>query len=145
MQAIDNEFSGAGSSGWITVAQVLYKRKMISWQHFFDIAVYWGFGRLINNTDMHLGNISFSIDGGGFGLAPMYDMCSMGFSPRSSEENPPFSFSPPDIDNHLVLIKEAVPTIKVLARVFWDTLGENELISDDLKKFLKQGNPIDKL
>ena len=145
MQAIDNEFSGAGSSGWVTVAQVLYKRKMISRRHFFDIAAYWGFGRLINNTDMHLGNISFSIDGGGLSLAPMYDMCSMGFSPRSTGEIPPFSFSPPGIDNRLVVIKEAVPMIKEMARVFWDTLGENELISDDFKKFLKQGNPIDNL
>jgi hypothetical protein len=144
MQAIDNEFSGAGSRGWLYVAQELHKRGIISWQHSVDIAVYWGFGRLINNADMHLGNISFSIDDAGLGLAPIYDMCSMGFSPRSTGEIPPFSFFPPDIDSRLALFQDTIPLVKKMARAFWSTLGENTFISEDLKNFLRQGNPMDK-
>ena len=111
MQAIDNEFSGIGS-GWLSVAEELNKLGLISWQHLYDIAIYWGFGRLIYNTDMHLGNVSFLIDGSGFSLAPIYDMCSMGFSPKSTGEIPPYAFSFPDINGPLNFIEKAIPMIK---------------------------------
>jgi len=139
MQAIDNEFSGVGS-GWLSVAIKLHDRGLITWQHLYDIAVYWGFGRLINNTDMHLGNISFSIDGSGFSLAPIYDMCSMGFSPRSTGETPPFRFSPPDIEDKLNFIDKTPAMIKDMARSFWEMLRESRLISEDFKSFIRGGN-----
>ncbi|MCI5146522.1 MAG: hypothetical protein D3923_13600 [Candidatus Electrothrix sp. AR3] len=142
MQAIDNEFSGVGS-GWLHVAQELKKRKLISEQHLYDIAVYWAFGRLIHNTDMHLGNLSFTVDGSGFRLAPIYDMCSMGFSPKSTGEIPPFVFSPPDIDTPLRFLDETPALIKEMARLFWDKLRENRMISDEFRSFLAQGNSLD--
>jgi len=142
MHAIDNEFSGVGS-GWLSVAKELQKRGLISWQHLFDIAVYWGFGRLINNTDMHLGNISFSIDGSGFSLAPIYDMCSMGFSPKSTGEIPPLAFSPPDIDGPLSFIEETIAIIEDMSRMFWGKLGESELLSNEFNLFLEQGNLLE--
>ncbi|MBM9535779.1 type II toxin-antitoxin system HipA family toxin YjjJ [Desulfobulbus alkaliphilus] len=144
MQAIDSEFSGIGS-GWLKVAKSLEHQKLISRQHFFDIAVYWGFGKLINNTDMHLGNVGFSIDSSGFSLAPIYDMCSMGFSPKSTGEIPPFAFSPPDIDGTLSYIKDSCPMIKGMARSFWKKTGESELVSDAFKRFLEQANPLHKI
>ena len=144
MQAIDNEFSGVGS-GWLNVAKVLNDRGLISWQHLFDIAVYWGFGRLIYNTDMHLGNISFLIDGSGFSLAPIYDMCSMGFAPKSAGEIPPYTFSPPDIDGHLNFLKETVSMIKNMAEAFWEKLMKSNLISEDFKHYLEQSTIIDEL
>lgn len=144
MQAIDSEFSGVGS-GWLNVAKALFDLKLISWQHVYDIAVYWGFGKLINNTDMHLGNIGFSIDGSGFSLAPIYDMCSMGFSPKSTGEIPPLAFPPPDIDGPLGFLKETCPLIKDMARSFWRKLGKSELVSDEFKQFLEQSNPLNQL
>ena len=144
MQAIDNEFSGVGS-GWLRVAKKLHDRGLITWQHLDDIAVYWGFGRLINNTDMHLGNISFSIDGPGFSLAPIYDMCSMGFSPRSTGEIPPLSFSPPDIEGRLSCIDKTPAMIKEMARSFWKMLGVSELISEEFKSFIEHGNLLELL
>lgn len=139
MQALDNEFSGVGS-GWLRVAENLHDMKLISWQHLFDIAVYWGFGRLINNTDMHLGNISFSIDGSGFSLAPIYDMCSMGFAPKSTGEVSQFSFVPPNIDDRLSLNRDTCSMIKEMAQLFWEKLGKNDLVSDAFKHFLAEGN-----
>ncbi len=144
MQAIDNEFSGVGS-GWLNVAKELERQGLISWQHLYNIAAYWGFGRLTNNTDMHLGNLSFSIDGSGFSLAPIYDMCSMGFSPKSTGEIPPFAFSPPDIDGPLSFLEKTSDMIKAMAREFWDNLGESGLISEEFEIFLKDGNPLDQL
>ncbi len=141
MHAIDSEFSGIGS-GWLNAATKLSERGLITWQHLCDIAVYWGFGKLINNTDMHLGNISFSIDGSGFSLAPVYDMCSMGFSPQSSGEIPPLTFSLPGIDGPLSFINHSIPMIKEMAGAFWRKLEESKFISDDLKLFLKQDTPL---
>ncbi len=139
MQAIDNEFSGVGS-GWLSVAKELHKRDLITWQHLCDIAVYWGFGKLINNTDMHLGNISFSIDGAGFSLAPIYDMCSMGFSPLTTGEIPTFIFSPPDIEGSLSFVDKAFPMIKDMAGIFWKKLGESKLISEEFQFFIENEN-----
>jgi len=141
MHAIDNEFSGVGS-GWLNVAKELEKLQLISLQHYFNISIYWGFGKLINNTDMHLGNVGFSIDGSGFNLAPIYDMCSMGFSPRSTGEIPPLAFSPPDIDGSLLFIANICPMIKDMARSFWKKMGKSEIISDEFKHFLEQANPL---
>ena len=149
MQAVDNEFSGVGR-GWLDVAQTLHKQGLISQQDLVDLAGSWGFGRLIHNTDMHLGNISLFIKGAGFSLAPVYDMCSMGFAPRSTGEISPFAFSPPDIDGQLdgrfgFLPDTAslIKGIRAMARKFWNRLGKSELISDELKSFLEQGNPLD--
>jgi hypothetical protein len=156
MQAVDNEFSGVGR-GWLDVAQTLHKQRLISQQDLVDLAVSWGFGRLIHNTDMHLGNISLFIKEAGFSLAPVYDMCSMGFAPRSTGEIPPFSFSPPDIggrldgrfddqlDDRVGFLPDTASLtrrIREMARKFWNRLEKNELISDELKIFLGQGNPL---
>ena len=137
MQAIDNEFTGIGS-GWLNTAIELKKRKLISSQHLYDIAVYWGFGRLINNTDMHLGNLSFSIDDSCFTLAPIYDMCSMGFAPRSTGEIPPFSFSSPDINGPLNFLENTPAIIHEMAQLFWNKIEKSRLISDEFKVFSKQ-------
>jgi hypothetical protein len=142
MQAVDNEFSGVGS-GWLNVAKELERRGLVSWQHLFDIAVYWGFGRLIYNTDMHLGNVSFLIDGSGFSLAPIYDMCSMGFSPKSLGEIPPYTFTPPDVHEPLSFINNTIPMIKGMAQEFWVSLAKSELISDEFRYFLEQSSTLD--
>jgi len=142
MQAIDNEFSGIGS-GWLNIAKELHKLRLINWQHLYDIAVYWGFGKLIYNTDMHLGNVSFLIDGSGFSLAPIYDMCSMGFAPKSTGEIPPHAFTLPDINGPLCFIEKALPMIRQMAREFWRKVAENELVSAELRNFVNQSTIID--
>ena len=72
-------------------------------------------------------------------------MCSMGFSPRNTGEIPPFIFSPPDIDGPLSFLDESTTTIKKMARLFWDRLGESDHISEEFKFFLEKGNPLDQL
>jgi hypothetical protein len=144
MQAIDNEFSGVGS-GWLSVAKKLNKLGLISWQHLFDIAVYWGFGRLTYNTDMHLGNVSFLIDGSGFSLAPIYDMCSMGFAPKSAGEIQPHTFSLPDINEPLDFIDTSIPMITQMALEFWRKVAESELVSAELRDFVDQSSIVTEL
>jgi hypothetical protein len=62
----------------------------------FDTEVLWLFGKLIYNTDMHLGNLTMGIAGNIFKLLPVYDMCSMGFAPKSREV-PLYRFTPKPI------------------------------------------------
>jgi len=69
LMSIDAEYSGIGS-GWPQTLDALYRKKLISWQHVYDAEFLWCFGRLINNTDMHLGNLSFAIEGSVFACCP---------------------------------------------------------------------------
>jgi HipA-like C-terminal domain len=54
----------------------------------------WWFGRLIANSDMHTGNLSFKPQGT-LTLAPAYDMLPMLYAPLPGGEVPARSFEPP--------------------------------------------------
>ncbi|MDQ7015788.1 MAG: hypothetical protein Q9N68_05355 [Gammaproteobacteria bacterium] len=96
LRAVDAEFVGSGSD-WPKILQALHEMQLVSWEDVCHTDFLWNFGRLINNTDMHLGNLSLGIKGKGFKLLPIYDMCSMGFAPKSGSELSPYRFSPPEI------------------------------------------------
>lgn len=70
---------------WPVIAKHLLQDKLISAEDADTIAVIWCFGRLIANTDMHGGNLSFYYAGEGeLTLAPVYDMLPMAFAPLRS-------------------------------------------------------------
>lgn len=141
LQSIDAEFTGLGS-GWPIVLGALYKKELVSWQHVFDAEFLWCFGRLINNTDMHLGNLSLALEGKAFRLLPLYDMCSMGFAPKSSGEVSPYNFVPPE-PKIINIEKDMIALIKAMAHDFWERVTNDERISDEFKEYLAIGNPID--
>lgn len=141
LQAIDAEFTGIGS-GWPQVLDALWKKELVSWQHVFDAEFLWCFGRLINNTDMHLGNLSMAIEGNVFRLLPLYDMCSMGFAPKSSGEVPPYSFVLPEL-KRVNLSEDVIESIKEMAHDFWERVKSDERISIEFADFLGRSNPID--
>ena len=140
LQAVDAEFVGLGSS-WPRVMDALHERGLVSGEHVFDALFLWCFGCLINNTDMHLGNLSLRIDGQVFRLLPVYDMCSMGFAPKSGEVNP-YAFNPPDISSS-ILPSNSFKAVKELAYQFWEDIRKDERISDEFREFLNRGNPLD--
>lgn len=142
LQSIDAEFTGLGT-GWPQVFDALNKKDLVSWQHVFDAESLWCFGCLINNTDMHLGNLSLAIEGSVFRLLPIYDMCSMGFAPKSGGEVPPYKFVPkaPKLLN--LNHNDCISGIKSIARDFWQRVSEDTRISDEFKTFLSRGNPVD--
>jgi len=141
LQSIDAEFTGLGG-GWPQVMDALLKKELVSWQHVLDAEALWCFGRLIHNTDMHLGNLSLAIEGNVFRLLPVYDMCSMGFAPKSGGEVPPYDFVPPE-PKRLNISEDTVNHIKTMARDFWERVASDERISDEFKDFLRRGNPVD--
>lgn len=144
LQAVDNEFAGVGRN-WPSVMHALGEQGLVNSQHIYDIEVIWYFGRLINNTDMHLGNLSLSLEGNVFRILPVYDMCSMGFAPRGGEVEP-YAFSPPLPERELrFLSAESLRIVEGMAHDFWTRLASERLISDELRAFLSLGNPIDNL
>ncbi len=55
------KFSPKGES-WLKTGQKLVQLKYMQTQHLSTIKLLHAFGSLINNTDMHLGNLSFTFD-----------------------------------------------------------------------------------
>ncbi len=143
LQSIDAEFTGLGSN-WPQVLNALFKKKMISEQDVFNAESLWYFGCLINNTDMHLGNLSLAIEGGVFRLLPLYDMCSMGFAPKSGGEVQPFAFVPTEPKSNSIST-DLIKPMKEIARDFWESVAGDERISDEFKNYLQKGNPIDRM
>jgi hypothetical protein len=141
LQCIDAEFAGIGSD-WPKVMDALHAKNLVSWQHVYDAEFLWWFGRLINNSDMHLGNLSFSIEGSVFRLLPVYDMCSMGFAPKNGGEVLPYSFVPPEYKG-TNLNEASIGVIQDMAHSFWERVANDSRISEEFKNFLGRGNPID--
>ncbi|NQT93464.1 MAG: type II toxin-antitoxin system HipA family toxin YjjJ [Lentisphaerae bacterium] len=142
LRYVDAEFTGVGQ-GWHRAMDRLAEEGLVSGQHCLDAMILWAFGLLINNTDMHLGNLSLSIDGGGFRILPVYDMCSMGFAPKAGDVLP-YSFVTPDLDaqSGLDAINKSLPFVRSMAHDFWARVAGDDRISSDFRRFLAQGNPI---
>jgi len=142
LQSVDAEFTGLGSD-WPRTMAALFSQKLISAHHLHDAQWLWSFGKLINNTDMHLGNLSLGIEGDVFRILPIYDMCSMGFAPKSGDTLP-YEFIPPKpIDFNF-----PAPTAKIVMKAahgFWESVKNDERISDEFRKYLQRGNPIDSI
>ncbi|ASJ75788.1 type II toxin-antitoxin system HipA family toxin YjjJ [Granulosicoccus antarcticus] len=142
LQMIDAEFVGDGAD-WPTVMTRLADKNLISSEHLQHARLLWEFGYLINNTDMHLGNMSLGMLDDKFNLLPSYDMCSMGFAPMRGLIKP-LSFSPKG-HSRLDCLSGNVPMyekVRLLAMDFWERVANDDRISGEFRKFLTQGNPI---
>lgn len=143
LQSIDKEFVGRGHN-WVKVMGELSKNKMIREQDALSAESLWLFGRLINNTDMHLGNLSLSMENDLFRLLPVYDMCSMGFAPKTGGEIHPFAFRASEIPD-TNLGGNQIEKITKCAHAFWENVANDDRISSQFKSFLRQGNPVEPL
>jgi len=135
LKSIDAEFIGAGEN-WVSSLIKLESQELVSHQDVLNGQWLSVFGKLINNTDMHLGNMSLSIHDDVFNLLPIYDMCSMGFAPRKNGEVMPFSFTKPDLADES-LPNDLIRKVKKLADKYWCNLSNDPRISDNFREFLK--------
>ena len=144
LQYVDAEFSGTGH-GWHRAMKALHDQGLVSWQHLFDALVLWCFGKLIHNTDMHLGNLSLAFDGDVFRILPVYDMCSMGFAPKGGEVQP-YDFACPDPGDLGIDNENATDSIKKtaleMARDFWNRVSRDERVSMEFRDFLTRKIPL---
>jgi hypothetical protein len=133
LKAIAMEFSNIANN-WLDISQNLLEQKLISSQDEFNMQVLWHFGKLIHNTDMHPGNLSFAIKGEGFSLLPVYDMCSMGFAPQGNAEVRQFNFNYPNLTNsNNEILRLAID----IAHNFWHEIYQDDRISVEFRIFIK--------
>ncbi|WP_407702950.1 HipA domain-containing protein [Thiorhodovibrio frisius] len=103
----------------------------------------WWFGRLIANTDMHLGNLSFQPTQGRLCLAPTYDILPMRHAPLAGGELPTDEVEPP-----LPLPRQrAIWLAACQAAVeFWSRVGADTRISEGFRRLgLEHGQRLQTL
>jgi hypothetical protein len=83
--ALNAGLFGQAGRPWTAAAEALHSRGLIDDATRAAIGRLWHFGRLIGNTDMHDGNLSFRP---GLQLAPAYDMLPMLYAPQRGVELP---------------------------------------------------------
>jgi hypothetical protein len=93
---------------------------------------------------MHLGDLSLAIDGAMFDLLPVYDMCAMGFAPKSGGELTPYAFVPKHPERR-VATEEEYEAVRRAAEYFWDSIAQDSRLSQEFKDFLVMGNPAKRL
>ncbi len=85
LAALDNAFVGQADASWSVIAAQLLRQGYLNAETEATIQRLYAFGRLIGNSDMHGGNLSFFHTGHKpLTLAPIYDMLPMAFAPRAS-------------------------------------------------------------
>ncbi len=85
---------GDTTTDWTRLAARLMPMRLLSPADAQAIERLWWFGRLIANTDMHTGNLSFRARES-LALAPCYDMLPMAYAPLPGGEVPVREFTPP--------------------------------------------------
>jgi hypothetical protein len=93
LDAVQAAFIGARSTDWPELAGRLHGLGLLDATSVDAVEHLWWFGRLIANTDMHLGNLSFHAERR-LRLAPAYDMLPMAYAPLAGGEVPPRDFTP---------------------------------------------------
>ena len=88
LEVLNGHFLGLASQDWRDHAAALGKRGLLAQADVATISRLWWFGRLIANSDMHLGNLSFVPHAGRFTCAPAYDMLPMAYAPLAGGEVP---------------------------------------------------------
>lgn len=131
LEAVNAALLGRPHLPWPELALALKQGGWLADGALHAIGVLWWFGRLIGNTDMHLGNLSFRPAGGQLQLAPAYDMLPMRYAPLAGGEVAP-----------LVLIEPVLPLpgeraqwrpAAAAALAFWQALAADERASEALR------------
>ncbi len=136
LESLNAALLGSNESAWPELVKDLTRLKLTAAGLEEEVRVLWWYGRLIANTDMHLGNLSFSFepkfdDLPRLRLAPAYDMLPMLYAPLSGGEVPGRTFDPV-----LPLPRErgAWQAACNAALVFWMTASQDPRISQPFKK-----------
>jgi Uncharacterized protein related to capsule biosynthesis enzymes len=129
LEAVQSEFCPSPGN-WPQTAQKLAEERVIEHETQATIAKIWAFGRLIANSDMHAGNLSFFLSEKPLRLAPVYDMLPMAFAPSAAGY---LRDTLPEIRFDALVAREAWQFALPLAQVFWQRVAADERISEDFQ------------
>lgn len=128
LEALNGAFAREASD-WVRTTRALIRAGVCPSALEQAVVVQHAFGRLIANTDMHFGNLSFYAEHDRVtGLAPAYDMLPTGLAPRG-QELVPTSFEPPAPEP-----SAAWRRAWEMACTFWSAVCEDERIHADLRE-----------
>lgn len=133
LETINAALLGDGSRDWTRLAGRLVQLGLLAPDDAQRIQHLWWFGRLIANTDMHLGNLSFR-PRGTLALAPTYDMLPMLYAPLPGGEVPPRPFEAP---LPLPPQRAAWTLAQQAALLFWDRAAQDARISAAFRDIAK--------
>ena len=94
LDTVNAALIGESVLDWPRLAARLVQGGLLGTEDELRIQHLWWFGRLIGNSDMHLGNLSFRPQGS-LSLAPAYDMLPMLYAPLPGGEVPVRRFEAP--------------------------------------------------
>lgn len=130
LRAIGAGLLGQLGEPWPRQAQRLQAAGWLSDRDMQQVSLLWHFGKLIGNTDMHDGNLSFQTElgpkGPMFKLAPVYDMLPMLYAPGRGGELPPRELRPrPPLPAEVEVWRRAAQA----AVGFWQGVADDASIS----------------
>lgn len=127
LSSLNGALLGKAGASWPALAVALHQNGWLPAEAVGQVALIWWFGRLIANTDMHEGNLSFHP---GLLLAPVYDMLPMRYAPQRGGEVPPQTYAPalPLPTDALEWHRAAMATI-----VFWTRCAADARISSSFQ------------
>ena len=117
---------GEGSTDWVVLAARLVASGLLADDDMLRVERLWWFGRLIANTDMHTGNLSFRPGQNTLKLAPAYDTLPMLYAPLPGGEVPHREFEP---RLPVPAQRGAWGTACAAALLFWSRAADDERIS----------------
>ena len=94
LDTLEAAISPRASSSWPEAAALLHAQGWLDVDSVAVVQRLWWFGKLIANTDMHKGNLSWVPAGGVLQLAPTYDMLPMQYAPLGGGELPASAYAP---------------------------------------------------
>nr|WP_318383086.1 type II toxin-antitoxin system HipA family toxin YjjJ [uncultured Enterobacter sp.] len=134
LEAVQGEFV-ASRGHWPQVVNQLAAQKQTTAHTARRVAKIWAFGRLIANSDMHAGNLSFFLSDAPLALTPVYDMLPMAFAPNSAgamrEESVALTF---DAAVEADAWRFALP----LAKAYWQKVADDGRISTAFRAIARQ-------
>jgi hypothetical protein len=126
--ALNAAFFGLAGRPWTEGAAALLRAGWLDDDTQQAIQRLWHFGRLIANTDMHDGNLSFRP---GLRLAPAYDMLPMLYAPLRGVEVPTPVFVPP---LPLPAERDAWLVARAAAERFWAEASRDRRIGEQFRR-----------
>lgn len=140
LQALDAAFYGDGARDWGRFGERLAADGWITTQDATQMARLHWFGRFIDNSDMHAGNLGFHLGNDRpLALAPAYDMLPMALAPSRTGAVRPVEAvrpTPPDRTGQIEHIRWAAGA----AIAFWHRVADSELIGSDDMRALARAN-----
>ena len=130
LAALNAALLGDGSTDWARLVARFAAAGLLAPDDLERIERLWWFGRLIANTDMHTGNLSFAAQAG-LRLAPTYDMLPMLYAPLPGGEVPKRSFEPP---LPLPPQRAAWTAAYTAAALFWTRASQDGRISESFRR-----------